>query len=52
VLGVPPAAYYAWQHRQQRPTVEPAWQLVVRAAFADHSQRYGTRRLRAEVCPA
>lgn len=25
VLGVAPAAYYAWRRRQQRPTVEPVW---------------------------
>ena len=49
VLGVAPAAYYAWQRRQQVPAAEPAWQVAVREAFAYHSQRYGTRRLRAEV---
>ncbi|WP_052733066.1 IS3 family transposase [Hymenobacter terrenus] len=49
VLRVAPAAYYAWQRRQQVPTVEPAWQVAVREAFAYHSQRYGTRRLRVEV---
>ena len=48
VLRVAPAAYYAWQRRRQRPQVEPAWQVAVREAFAYHSQRYGTRRLRAE----
>jgi len=49
VLRVTPAAYYAWRHRQQQPVVESAWQVAVREAFAHHSQRYGTRRLRAEV---
>ena len=49
VLRVAPAAYYAWQRDRQRPTAEPAWQVAVREAFAYHSQRYGTRRLRAEV---
>ena len=49
VLRVAPAAYYAWQRRQQAPLVEPAWQVAVREAFSWHSQRYGTRRLRAEV---
>ncbi len=49
VLRVAPAAYYAWQRRQQQPVVEPVWQVAVREAFAHHSQRYGTRRLRAEV---
>ena len=52
VLRVAPAAYNAWQRRQQapsvEPTVEPAWQVAVREAFSRHSQRYGTRRLRAE----
>ncbi len=49
VLRVAPAAYYAWQRRQQVPAVEPAWQVAVHEAFAYHSQRYGTRRLRVEV---
>ncbi|WP_460615689.1 IS3 family transposase [Hymenobacter seoulensis] len=49
VLRVAPAAYYAWQRLQQVRAVEPAWQVAVREAFAHHSQRYGTRRLRAEV---
>ena len=49
VLRVAPAAYYAWRRQQDQPVVEPAWQVAVREAFADHSQRYGTRRLRAEV---
>ena len=49
VLRVAPAANYAWQRRQQVPAVEPAWQVAVREALADHSQRYGTRRLRVEV---
>ena len=33
------------------PAVEPAWQVAVRAAFADHSQRYGSRRLRGKCRP-
>ena len=49
VLRVAPAAYYSWRHRRQQPVVELAWQVAVREAFAHHSQRYGTRRLRAEV---
>ena len=49
VLRVAPAAYYAWQRRQQEPPVEPARQVAVREAFSRHSQRCGTRRLRAEV---
>lgn len=49
VLRVAPAAYYAWSRRRQQPVVEPTWQIAVRKAFTYHSQRYGTRRLRAEV---
>jgi putative transposase len=49
VLRVAPAAYYAWQRRQQEPLVEQAWQVAVRNAFSRPSQLYGTRRLRAEV---
>ena len=49
VLQVAPSAYYAWQRHRQQPAAEPAWQVAVRQAFARHSQRYGTRRLRAEV---
>jgi putative transposase len=49
VLRMGPAAYYTWQRRQQMPTAEPAWQVAVGEVFAYHSQRYGTRRLRAEV---
>ncbi|HEX8349899.1 MAG TPA: IS3 family transposase [Hymenobacter sp.] len=49
VLRVAPAAYYAWLRRRRKPSVEPVWQVAVRAAFATHSQRYGTRRLRAKV---
>ncbi|QKG58235.1 IS3 family transposase [Hymenobacter sp. BRD128] len=49
VLRVAPAAYYAWHRRRQQLVVEPTWQAAVREAFMHHSQRYGTRRLRAEV---
>lgn len=49
VLHVAPAVYYAWYRRRQQPTAEPVWQVAVRESFAYHSQRYGTRRLRAEV---
>ena len=49
VLRVAPAAYYDWQRYQQAPPAEPARQASVCEAFAYHSQRYGTRRLRAEV---
>ena len=44
-----PAGYYAWQRRRPALAVEPTWQVAVREAFAYHSQRYGTRRLWAEV---
>ena len=49
VLQVAPSAYYAWHRQQGQQVPEPAWQAAVRQAFARHSQRYGTRRLRAEV---
>jgi len=49
VLHGAPSAYYAWCRQQHQPVPEPAWQAAVRQAFARHSQRYGTRRLRAEV---
>ena len=48
-LRVAPAAYHAWHRQQGCPNPEPDWQVAVREAFAYHSQRYGTRRLRAEV---
>jgi putative transposase len=46
---VAPAAYYAWQRHRQQPRAELAWQVAVREVLADHSQHYGTRRLRAEM---
>ena len=49
VLQVAPSAYYAWRRQPGQPAPEPGWQVAVRQAFARHSQRYGTRRLRAEV---
>ncbi|MCC3155584.1 IS3 family transposase [Hymenobacter sp. BT770] len=49
VLQVAPSAYYAWRRQQDHPVPEPVWQAAVRQAFAYHSQRYGTRRLRVEV---
>ena len=49
VLHIAPSAYYAWHRQQGQPVPEPAWQVAVRQAFLRHSQRYGTRRLRAEV---
>ena len=47
VLRVAPSAYYAWPRQQGRPVAEPSWQAAVRAAFARHGQRYGTRRPKA-----
>ena len=49
VLQVAPNAYYAWHRKQGRLAPEPVWQAAVHQAFAYHSQRYGTRQLRAEV---
>ena len=47
VLGVSPAGYYQWRgHVQSTPT---SWQAAAQAAFTRHAQRYGTRRLRAEL---
>jgi len=34
VLRVAPAAYYAWQRRQQVPAVEPAWQVALPGRLA------------------
>lgn len=47
VLQVSPAGYYQWWSRSARPT--PAWKPAANAAFLRHAQRYGTRRLRAEL---
>ena len=49
VLRVAPSAYYTWHRQQGQSVPEPAWQVAVRETFAYHVQRYGTRRLRAEV---
>ena len=47
VLQVSPAGYYQWLGRSARPT--PAWEPAATAAFSRHAQRYGTRRLQAEL---
>ena len=47
VLKVSTAGYYQWQRRAVRPM--PAWEPAATAAFSRHAQRYGTRRLRAEL---
>jgi len=47
VLHVSPAGYYQWRSRATRPT--PEWEPAANAAFTRHAQRYGTRRLRAEL---
>jgi hypothetical protein len=48
VLYVSPAGYYQWLGRADRPT--PAWKPAATAVFSRHAQRYGMRRLRAELC--
>lgn len=47
VLAVNAAGYYQWLNRTDRPT--PAWEHAATVAFSRHAQRYGTRRLRAEL---
>jgi len=47
VLHVSPAGYYQWLSRAARPM--PSWEPAASAAFLRHAQRYGTRRLRAEL---
>ena len=47
VLHVSPAGYYQWLDRAARLT--PAWEPAATAVFSRHAQRYGTRRLRAEL---
>ena len=47
VLHVSAAGYYQWLRQAARPT--PSWELAATAAFSHHAQRYGTRRLRAEL---
>ena len=51
VLGVTPARYYAWGARavSQPQAVVAAWQTAMIHAFTAHKQRYGTRRLQAEL---
>lgn len=44
VLQVAPSAYSAWHQQRER-----AGTAAVREAFSRHNQRYGTRRLLAEV---
>jgi putative transposase len=47
VLAVSAAGYYQWRSRAARPM--PAWEPAANAAFSRHAQRYGTRRLWAEL---
>jgi putative transposase len=47
VLHVSAAGYYQWRSRTACPT--PDWERAASAAFSRHAQRYGTRRLRAEL---
>jgi putative transposase len=50
ILGVTPARYYAWGARVASP-IQPAtvWQAAMVQVFTYHKQRYGTRRLQAEL---
>jgi len=47
VLHVSPAGYYKWLGRAAWPA--PSWEPTATAAFSRHAQRYGARRLRAEL---
>ena len=47
VLQVSAAGYYQWLGRAARPT--PTWEPAATVAFSRYAQRYGTRRLRAEL---
>lgn len=47
VLHVSTAGYYQWRSRTACPI--PDWERAASAAFSRHAQRYGTRRLRAEL---
>ena len=47
VLQVSAAGYYQWLSRANRPA--PSWEPAASATFLRHAQRYGTRRLRAEL---
>ena len=47
VLHVSPAGYYQWLRQAAQP--RPAWEPAAATAFSRHAQRYGTRRLRAEL---
>ena len=49
VLHVSPTGYYQWLGRAARPA--PSWEPAATAAFSRRAQRYGTRRLRAELRP-
>lgn len=52
VLGVTPSRYYAWGVRGAKVAklaAPAAWELALVQTFTYHKQRYGTRRLRAEL---
>ena len=52
VLGVSPSGYYAWRKRAPSPAAEPAsvaWQVAAQRVFTTHADRYGQRRLRAQL---
>jgi putative transposase len=48
VLGGSAAGYYQWLSRATRPM--PSWEPAAATAFSRYAQRYGTRRLQAELC--
>ncbi len=47
VLHVNTVGYYQWRSRAARPLA--SWEPAASAVFSRHAQRYGTRRLRAEL---
>lgn len=52
VLGVTPGCYYAWSAQQAnppRPARDTTWETALVQVFTRHKQRYGTRRLQAEL---
>jgi len=49
VLQVSPSGYSAWRHPRTPTRPAPAWQPAAPAASERPAERYGTRRLRAEL---
>ena len=51
LLNISPSGYYAWRKRAPA-TAEPvlaAWQVAAQRVFSTHADRYGQRRLRAQL---